>query len=424
VFDYVIDNDRKRLAGNLSNVVEVGVRRSTEYTAIRRDGRTVPVEASSVVIRDAKGQPKAVMAVIRDITERKEIEEALRQSERRFRNYFEQGLIGMAVTSVDKCWLEVNDRLCEILGYRREELKQKTWTEMTHPDDLAKNLQVFNRLLAGNIEYFTFDKRYIKKDGSIVYTTIHTRAFRKEDETIDHIVLLVEDITERKQAQDALERERLSLWKMLQASDHERQIISYDIHDGLAQYLAAAGMQLQVHDALKEKSPDEAKRAYDAAAQLVRQSHSEARRLISEVRPPIIDEIGLETAISHLVHEQRERGGPKVECRSDVQFGRLPAILENALYRIAQEALTNACKHSKSKNVMVTMSQERQDVRLEVRDWGIGFDPESVEKGHFGLEGIRQRVRLLGGRLTIESTPGSGTVVQVVVPIVEKQIEE
>ncbi len=116
-----------------------------------------------------------------------------------------------------------------------------------------------------------------------------------------------------------------------------------------------------------------------------------------------------------------DSGGPKIECNSSVQFGRLPPILENALYRIVQEALTNACKHSKSKKVTVTLTQEGQDVRLEVRDWGIGFDPESVEKGHFGLEGIRQRVRLLGGRLTIESTPGSGTLVQVVVPIVEKQ---
>ena len=158
--------------------------------------------------------------------------------------------------------------------------------------------------------------------------------------------------------------------------------------------------------------------------ELVRQSHPESRRLISEVRPPVIDEIGLETAISHLVHEQRRHGGPKIKCDSDVQFSRLPSILENALYRIVQEALTNACKHSRSKKVTVTMTQEGQDVRLEVRDWGIGFDPEAVEKGHFGLEGIRQRVRLLGGRLAIESTPGSGTLVQVVVPILERQNEE
>ena len=195
------------------------------------------------------------------------------------------------------------------------------------------------------------------------------------------------------------------------------------IHDGLAQYLGGAIMQFQAHDALKENLPAEAKKAYETAVELVRQAHAESRRLISEVRPPVIDEVGLETAISHLVHEQQRRGGPKIECHSSVQFGRLPSILENALYRIAQEALTNACKHSKSKKVTVTMTQEGQEVRLEVQDWGIGFDPESVEKGHFGLEGIRQRVRLLGGRLIIESTPDSGTVVQVVVPIVERQEE-
>ena len=157
--------------------------------------------------------------------------------------------------------------------------------------------------------------------------------------------------------------------------------------------------------------------------ELVRQAHAESRRLISEVRPPIIDEVGLETAISHLVHEQRKRGGPKIEFHSGVQFGKLLPVLENALYRIVQEALNNACKHSKSKKVTVTMTQEDQDVRLDVRDWGIGFDPDSVKDGHFGVEGIRQRVRLLGGRLIIESKPDSGTLIQVIVPLVEKQVE-
>ena len=211
---------------------------------------------------------------------------------------------------------------------------------------------------------------------------------------------------------------------MLQASDHERQIIAYEIHDGLSQYLAAAGMQFQAYDSLRENLPTEAKRAYETALELVRQAHAESRRLICEVRHPVIDEAGLETAISHLVHEQRRRGGPAIECHSNVQFGKLLPILENAIYRIAQEALTNACKHSKSKKVTVTMTQEGPDVRLEVRDWGIGFDPDSVEEGHFGVEGIRQRVRLLGGRLTIESNPDLGTRVQVVVPVLEMQTDD
>jgi signal transduction histidine kinase len=182
-------------------------------------------------------------------------------------------------------------------------------------------------------------------------------------------------------------------------------------------------MQFQAHDNLRENSPDKAKRAYDTALELVCQAHSESRRLISEVRPPVIDESGLETAISHLICEQRRTGGPEIECRSNVRFGRLAATLENALYRIAQEALTNACKHSKSKKVEVTLVQEGQDVRLEVQDRGVGFDPKAIGKGHFGVEGIRERVRLLGGRLNIESMSGSGTLVRVVVPILEKQTD-
>ena len=98
-------------------------------------------------------------------------------------------------------------------GLFQRRTTQKNWTELTYPDDLEPNLQLFNRLLAGEIEHFTLNKRYMKKDGSIVHATIHTRAFRKEDGTIDHIVTLVEDITERKQAEEALRRseERLRL---------------------------------------------------------------------------------------------------------------------------------------------------------------------------------------------------------------------
>ena len=270
-------------------------------------------------------------------------------------------------------------------------------------------------------KFGTTEIDYIGPDGTVTPIEINARVITTKEGK--RIVSLCRDITERRQAQETLERERQSLWRMLQASDHERQTISYEIHDGLAQYLAAAGMQFQAHDSLRENSPDKARKAYETAVELVRQAHSESRRLISEVRHPVIDESGLETAISHLVHEQRRRGGPQIEWHSSVQFGRLPPILENALYRIVQEALTNACKHSKSNKVTVAITQEGQDVRLEVQDWGIGFDQKAIGKGHFGVEGIRQRVRLLGGRLTIESTPGSGTLVQVVVPILEKQIE-
>ncbi len=481
----------------------------------------------------------------REVEERRRAEEALQQSERRFRNYFEQGLIGMAVTSLDKRWLEVNDRLCEILGYSREELVQTNWAALTHPDDVEPNLRLFNPLLAGEIERFTLNKRYLKKDGSIVHTTIHTRAFRKDDGTIDHIVTLIEDITarkqaeealriseekyrgvaeacpdaivmsdvngrvlfaspqtwrllgladsdelvgrsvfdyviendrkrlagnmsnvvevggrssteytslrqdgttlpveassvvildatgqlkavmsvirditERKRAEEALQRERRTLEHLLQSSDHERQLIAYEIHDGLAQYLTGAIMQLQMSEHLRDETPEEATKAFDAGMAMVRQSLAEARRLISGVRPPILDESGVVAAVAHLVYDFRAHKGPKVEFHSKVDFDRLAPILENAIYRIAQEGLTNAWKHSQSKKVSVGLVQRGDQLRIVVRDQGIGFNPKTVEEGRFGLEGIRERARLLGGRSVIESTPGKGTLIVVDLPIV------
>ena len=128
-------------------------------------------------------------------------------------------------------------------------------------------------------------------------------------------------------------------------------------------------------------------------------------------------------AVAHLVHEVSRDKGPKIEYRSRVDFDRLDPTLENAIYRIAQEALTNACQHGKSKRISVSLLQRGDHLRIEVRDWGVGFDPKTVPKNHFGLEGIRQRARLLGGKCSIRSKAGKGTSISVEVPVVLRDEE-
>ncbi len=168
-------------------------------------------------------------------------------------------------------------------------------------------------------------------------------------------------------------------------------MIAYEIHDGLAQQLAGAIMQFQTYSYLKDTKPQEAARAYEAGMTMLHQGHFEARRLISGVRPPILDESGIVAAVAHLVSEQRLRKGPRIEFRSEVEFDRLVPILENAIYRIVQEGLLNACKHSKSTRVRVELVQQGENLQIKVQDWGDGFDPARVEGDRFGLEGIRQR---------------------------------
>jgi signal transduction histidine kinase len=145
--------------------------------------------------------------------------------------------------------------------------------------------------------------------------------------------------------------------------------------------------------------------------------------LISGVRPPILDEEGVVAAIGHLVNEERRKKGPKIKYVSAVVFERLASILENGVYRIAQEALTNACKHSKSNMVRLQLVQHDDQLRIEIQDDGIGFKPKAG-KGGFGLAGIRERARLLGGTATIASKPGKGTRIVVQLPIVLREEEK
>jgi PAS domain S-box-containing protein len=155
--------------------------------------------------------PKQFVTIFHDVTERKQTEESLRRSEERFRSYFDLGLIGMAITSLEKEWLEVNGRLCDMLGYPCDELLRQTWADLTYPDDLAADEAQFERALAGEIDGYTLDKRFIHKQNRIIYTTISTRCFRREDGTVDHFLTLIQEITERVLAEQEIRRRNQEL---------------------------------------------------------------------------------------------------------------------------------------------------------------------------------------------------------------------
>ena len=218
------------------------------------------------------------------------------------------------------------------------------------------------------------------------------------------------NITEQKKARRALQQ-------LVDAGDRERHLISCEIHDGLAQLLAAATMHLSVYERAKDHDAVEADRAYATVVQVLRDAHAEVRKLIGGLQLPQVGAEGLVAAIEGLVREANQLGTTAVEFFCNVKTVTLDPMLEHTIIRIVQECVANACQHSGSTKVRIDFLRHEDQLRIEVQDWGAGFDPRRVPEGHFGLESIQQRAKIFGGRATIRSTPGTGTHITVELPV-------
>ncbi|WP_372660424.1 PAS domain S-box protein, partial [Hydrogenophaga sp.] len=183
-----------------------------DYRLLRKDGRWAWVDDRTTLTRDADGEIVTISGVLLDITVQKEAQFAQQQQAQLLQMFYDLPFIGMAITSPQtKHWLQVNDRLCEILGYPRAELLQLTWSEITPPGDLERNVALFDALMGGEGDGYRMQKRFTRKDGRIVHTEIDVKAVRNSDGSIRHLLTTVEDITEGLLAKQAIEEHKAFL---------------------------------------------------------------------------------------------------------------------------------------------------------------------------------------------------------------------
>jgi two-component system, NarL family, sensor kinase len=218
----------------------------------------------------------------------------------------------------------------------------------------------------------------------------------------------------------AVERARLFARSAEMGALEERNRLAREIHDTLAQGLAGIALQLETAGALLEGSADpEAIRAsVERALVSARQNLEEARRSVLDLRAAPLEGRSLPEALALLVSEYQARGKTRYEARLEGAGQPLPARVEAGLYRVAQEALENVAQHAAARQASLHLSITPERVILEIQDDGRGFEPGQVPPGRFGLTGLNERVRLLGGNLELESAPGSGTVLRASVPLV------
>lgn len=228
---------------------------------------------------------------------------------------------------------------------------------------------------------------------------------------------LQQEIEVRLRTEETLREEERLLKHMLDVHEGERKLIAYEIHDGLVQYLTGALMRLETLVEEHAYDSEEMQAQAELSLHLLREAQKEARRLIGGLRPPILDESGVVAAIEYLIRELQTTTDLDVDFSHEVSFDRLESLLESALFRIAQEALTNVRRHSHAERAAIALEEVNEHVRLTIQDWGDGFDPKQTRQRAFGLQGIRERARQLGGQASIESSPGEGTTIVVELPI-------
>lgn len=224
-----------------------------------------------------------------------------------------------------------------------------------------------------------------------------------------------------------ISRQRALVSGLIAAQEEERRAVAYDLHDGLTQFVMASHAHLEsFRRAFQSGQLEKAEREMNQGLQYLKEAVIESRRMVNGLRSLALDDLGLAGALEQLLSDEKERAHwETADLIHNLPNRRFDPTLETAIYRVAQEAVTNARKHASAARIRVTLLLDEEHplnvvhLTLEIRDWGAGFVPEhkSTDYKHFGLHGMSERVQLLGGRYQLISAPGVGTTIRAVVPV-------
>jgi len=386
-----------------------------EFRLRHKAGHYVHVLSRGFPVRREPGGPVVrIVGTHLDLTERRQAEAALRENEERLKLAFAGAQEGVWDWNLETNAVVYSSRWKEMLGYGDHEIEPNigAWERLLHPDDREKALRLNESVTAG-ADTYEGEFRLLHKEGH--YVEVLSRGYpvrRVPGGPVVRIVGTHFDLTERKRAEAERARREL-LARLVFAQEDERRRIAREMHDQFGEHLTALALRIRL---LKDACGDRADwRAHvESIESIAQRLDHDVDQLVWQLRPTALDDLGLRAALGNYVQDCSARVGiPARLHTSGLLDDRLPADVETALYRIAQEALTNVAKHASAANVEVILERRTDHVVLIIEDDGAGFEPASRETATegFGLLGMRERAALVGATLEIESSAGNGTAI-------------
>lgn len=352
-----------------------------------------------------------------------EAEEALRESERQYRNIFENAVEGVFQAGPDGRFLNINPALARMHGFGSPGKMMATRSLASDLFADPKEGRLFSQLLAEHGLVKGFEGQAVTDEGSRIWVSMNARSVQDEWGRT-YYEGIVENITERKRAEMEMRttqnRLRTLSRTLLKKMEIERHYVAYELHDEIGQALTAVKLNLESirslpgHEGL-DGHLDESVAVIDRALQQVRD-------LSLNLRPSVLDDLGLMAALRWLVNSMTSKSGLEIHFESDEIEPRLSREIETACFRVAQEAITNVLRHAQASRITVLLRKDRDALSLTVSDNGIGFDARSaqarcVSGGSFGLLGMEERVTLSGGSFTVESVLDKGSKISAHFPL-------
>lgn len=343
----------------------------------------------------------------------KEAREELAGSEARYRSVFDSATDGLIVMDREGTILEANPAACAMHGRGPGELEGDRFEELIAParrehwDEIVRQLDDDGTV--------TILSEHVTREGRAIDVEVRGSTFSHGGS--ERVLVILTDVTELKRSE---RRSRALSRKVLVAQEEERARISRELHDELGQILTAARFELGWIGKRLESGGEKPGASLSTVIPLVEKAADELRRLCKGLRPPLLDDLGLEPAAGLLVEEFQERSGIAVDLHVELDEAdeALPMEASLAAYRVLQESLTNAARHGKAKNVEITLWRKRGELLVSVYDDGKGFDAKEVdEMASSGIAGMRERAFLVGGTVEISSAPFQGTRVALRVPL-------